>query len=444
MTDLPELQKLQEQFKGTSIKDYIKNHLQKERPFQPLDEESYKIFKSNFNRKEIKRIATGSHMGAIFWDFPLCFGETIIAQLPTMLNDAEPIVMTPCSRIPMQNESRPGIIDLSHMGNASIHLSKYALRGRSKITVNKAQPITKKEIGNVLHEFRKFQKNPQVFKFINQEKLAVVIDALAGFENEQTFNGQASALSSRLWQEITANGKQQPLQIKPMETLRLKRENLLENKQMRELLEKHFEGSYGATTSTYFYYGSCRCGKEFPLKKIEEGAGIQLVGTCSDQKCENKETYKTNVSEIIEEVERGNLSESLFMQFYNLWLLTGVDIMGGFNQIHYTKEFRDNLAIIFKKLGNEKRSKLISARATNLLDLGIIPIFNQDGSPKTGSQVFLEGGFEESYLKRLSELEFSSAIDVSRSIINTVFGEKPNYSEVISLLKKNNMEFMIK
>ncbi|MBI5072761.1 hypothetical protein HZA99_03005 [Candidatus Woesearchaeota archaeon] len=298
-----------------------------------------------------------------------------------------------------------------------------------------------------LHSFYKFQKNAPMFKFINQNKLSLFIKyAQQMVKNGETFNEQCIWFSSNLWPHLFNDIKASSLIIKPLEDLEVKRENLLADKRLRELLEKYFKDSYGALSSTYFYYGSCKCGIEFPLEKREYGELVYLEGNCLDKKCQHFGTkkYSVEINDIIKEVEKKNLNETLFITFYNIWALAGIEVLGGFNQAEYLKEFRYKLCLIFEQIGEIEKSEILRKRATNLLDLGVFVAFNEEGMPKSGSQVFLGGGLDKKYIERFSKLNFSKTIDVSLQAINSLFGEKPNHALTVKMLKENNMEFMIK
>ncbi|MBI5002595.1 hypothetical protein HZC31_04370 [Candidatus Woesearchaeota archaeon] len=447
MGKFPELMKLKEEFKNKTLLEYVHEHLLRKRELLPLDVEAYKVFCKNFKQDNIRRISTGSHMAFLQWEESFGLGENILVNLPHLLNENENIISSPCSRITFKSQTRPGSVDLSHMGEKSMKLSRYTLRGRSKITLNKAEKITEQEMENFLQSFYKFQKSPSMFKFINQEKLSAFIKyAKQMVKKGETFNEQSSWFSSQLWPHLFNDFESFPLIIKPLEDLQVKRENLLVNKKLRTLLEKHFKDHYGVLSSTYFYYGSCKCGIEFPLEKREDAELVYLEGNCLDKDCLYFGTKKYSVegNNIIKEVEKKNLNETLFITFYNIWALAGIDVLGGFNQAEYLKEFRDKLCLIFQEIGENKKSEILKKRATNLLDLGVFAAFNADGIPKSGSQVFLEGGLDKQYVEQFSKLNFSKTIDVSLQTINSLFGEKPNHSLTVKMLKDNKMEFMIK
>gem|GEM_PF-5131065 len=439
--------KLKEEFRNKTLLEYVNEHLLKEREFLPLDMEAYEVFCKNFKQKNVRRISTGSHMAFLQWEESFGLGENILVNLVSLLNGTENAISAPCSRITFKNSTRPGSVDLSGSGGNSAKLSRYTLRGRSKITLNKAQKITEQEMESFLRSFYKLQKNAPMFKFANQDKLSLFISyARQMAKRGETFNEQCSWFSSQLWPHLFSDIKASSLIIKPIEDLQVKRENLLANRRLRELLEKYFRDSYGALSSTYFYYGSCKCGIEFPLEKREDGELIYLEGNCLDKNCLHfgSQKYGVEVNDIIREVEKKNLNETLFISFYNIWALAGIDVLGGFNQAEYLKEFRDKLCLIFEEIGEKKRSGILRKRATNLLDLGVIAAFNQDGMPKSGSQVFLEGGLDKKYIEQFSRLNFSKIIDVSLQTINSLFGETPNHALTVKMLKGNNMGFMIK
>ncbi|MBN1256805.1 MAG: hypothetical protein JXA52_03780 [Planctomycetes bacterium] len=448
MSRFPELMKLQKEFRNTTLLEYVNTHILKERELLPLDMEAYEIFCKNFSQKHVRTISTGSHMGFLQWEDAFDLGENILANLPSLLNGGESTITAPCSRVSFKDASRPGAIDLSGMGQNSISLSRYTLRGQSKTTINKAQMITSEEMENFLHSFYKFQKQPQMFKFIDQDKLTIFIaHAQEMVSRGQTFNEQSSWLSSQLWPHLFRDMKTSPLIMKPLEDLQIKRENLLANREMRALLEEHFKDSYGAMSSTYFYYGSCKCGIEFPLTKREDGGLVFLEGNCQDKNCPHygKEKYSVEVNDVIEEVKRGNLNESLFMAFYNIWILAGIDVLGGFNQVQYLKDFKDKLCIIFDRMGERRKSEIVQNRASNLLDLSPFICFNQNGSPQNGAQIFLSGGLDKEYLERFSSLKFSLPIEASMQAIYSLFyGETPDHALTLKILKDNNMGFMIK
>ena len=447
MEKFTELMKLKEEFKNKTLLEYVNEHLMQEREFLPLDIEAYKVFCKNFKQKEVHRISTGSHMAFLQWEESFGLGENILVNLPHLLNGTKNVISAPCSRITFKNSTRPGSVDLSGMGEKSTKLSRYTLRGRSKITLNKAQKISEQEMEIFLHSFYKFQKEASMFKFINQDKLSTFISSAEQMvKRGETFNEQCSWLSSQLWPHIFNDLKHASLTIKPLEDLQVRRENILANKELRELLEKHFKDSYGVLSSTYFYYGSCKCGIEFSLKKREEGESVYLEGNCLDKNCPHFGTkkYSVEVNDIIQEVEKKNLNETLFISFYNIWALAGVDVLGGFNQAEYLKEFRDKLCLIFEQMGEKKRGEILRKRATNLLDLGVFAAFNQDGIPKSGSQVFLEGGLNKEYIEQFSKLNFSKAVDVSLQTINGLFSEKTDHSLTVKMLKENDMGFMIR
>ena len=447
MDKFPELMKLKEEFKNKTLLEYVNEHLLKEREFLPLDMEAYKVFCKNFKQKNVRRISTGSHMAFLQWEESFGLGENILVNLPNLLNNTENVISAPCSRITFKNSTRPGSIDLSCMGEKNIKLSRYTLRGRSKITLNKAEKISEQEMENFLHSFYKFQKNATMFKFINQDKLPLFIKyGKQMLKRGETFNEQCSWFSGQLWPHLFNDFMTSPLAILPLENIQVKRENLLADKKLRKLLEKNFKDSYGVLSSTYFYYGSCECGIEFPLDKREDKELVYLEGNCLDKNCPHFGTkkYSVEVNDIINEVEKKNLNETLFITFYNIWALAGIDVLGGFNQAEYLKEFRDKLCLIFEKIGEKQKSEILRKRTTNLLDLGVFAAFNEDGIPKSGSQVFLEGGLDKKYIEQFSKLNFSKAIDVSLQTINSLFGEKPNHALTVKMLKDNKMEFMIK
>ncbi|MBI3031859.1 hypothetical protein HYY69_00115 [Candidatus Woesearchaeota archaeon] len=447
MDKFPELMKLKEEFKNKTLLEYVNEHLLKEREFLPLDLEAYKVFCKNFKQKNVHRISTGSHMAFLQWEESFGLGENILVNLPNLLNGNESVISTPCSRITFKNSTRPGSVDLSCMGEKNIKLSRYTLRGRSKITLNKAEKITEQEMESFLRTFYKLQKNAPMFKFVNQDKVSLFIKyAKQMVERGETFNEQCNWFSGQLWPHLFNDFKTTPLTILPLEDLEVKRENLLANKKLRNLLEKHFKDSYGVLSSTYFYYGSCKCGIEFPLEKRENGALIYLEGNCLDKNCPHFGTkkYCVEVNDIIKEVEKKNLNETLFITFYNIWALAGIDVLGGLNQVEYLKEFRDKLCLIFEQIGENEKSEILRKRATNLLDLGVFIAFNEDGILKSGSQVFLEGGLDKKYIEQFSKLNFSKTIDVSLQTINNLSGEKPNHTLTVKMLKNYKMEFMIK
>lgn len=462
MPHFPELMKLQEEFKNKTLLEYVQEHLLKERAFLPLDQEAYHIFCLNFGGKKVRRLSTGSHQAFLQWDEPSNLGENILANLPALLQGTESVVSAPCSRITFKNSTRPGTLDLSGLGSLeekNLKLSRYTLRGRSKITVNKAARITEPEMKSFLLPFRKFQNQAPLFKFINQEKLSFFLhlaEQMVG--SGETFNEQSSWFSSQLWPHLFNGLKASPLTIKPLEDLQVKRENLLADKKMRVLLEKYFKDSYGALSSTYFYYGSCACGIEFPLEKREEGELVYLEGNCLDKNCphfgaENgakngagygTRKYRVEVNDLLSEVEKKNLNETLFITFYNIWALAGIEVLGGCNQAEYLKEFKDKLGLVFEERGDKKKSEILRKRATNLLDLGLVVAFNHDGTPTSGSQLLLGGGLERSYLEQLSRLNFSTMVELSLPFINCDFGEKPDYALTAKKIQENKMGFMIK
>ncbi len=447
MSRFPELMKLKEEYKNKTLSEYVNEHLLKEREFLALDEEAYKTFCRNFKQENVRSISTGSHMAFLQWEESFGLGENILANLSSLLDGTENIISSPCSRITFKNSTRPGSIDLSGSSRNNIQLSRYTLRGRSKATVNKAPKITEQEIEIFLSDFYKFQKNASMFKFIKQDKLSSFIRyAKQMVERGETFNEQCAWFSEQLWPHLFNDIEFSPLTIKPLEDLQVKRENLLANKKLRGLLEKYFRGQQGAWSSTYFYYGSCKCGIEFPLEKKEDGNLVYLEGNCLDKNCSHfgSQKYSIEVNDILAEVEKKNLNETLFISFYNVWALSGIDVLGGFNQAEYLKEFRDKLCLIFKEIGEKKRSEILQKRATNLLDLGIFVAFNQDGKPKSGSQVFLEGGLDRQFIERFARLNFSKTIDVSLQSINSLVEERPDHMLTAKMLKENNMEFMIK
>ncbi|MEK6922029.1 MAG: hypothetical protein AABX82_09120 [Nanoarchaeota archaeon] len=420
----------------------------KKRELLPLDIEAYKVFCENFKQNNVRSISTGSHMAFLQWEESFGLGENILVNLPHILNGTENVISTPCSRITFKNSTRPGSVNLSDMGEKNMKLSRYTLRGRSKITLNKAEKITEQEMEIFLSNFYKFQNNASMVKFINQNKLSLFIKyAKQMVKRGETFNEQCGWFSSQLWPHLFNDFKPSPLTIKPLEDLQVKRENLLADKKLRILLERHFKDSYGALSSTYFYYGSCKCGIEFPLEKIEEGdLPVYLQGNCLDKNCPHfgAKKYSVEVNNIIQEVENKNLNETLFMTFYNIWALAGIDVLGGYNQAEYLKEFKDKLCLIFEQIGENKKCETLRKRATNLLDLCVFAVFNRDGIPKSGSQIFLEGGLDKKYLEQFSKLNFSETIDVSLQNINSLFGEKPNHALTVQMLKDNKMEFLIK
>ena len=69
-----------------------------------------------------------------------------------------------------------------------------------KKTLLKTSKITKQEIDNFLRPFYKIQNNPQMFKFINQDKLSLFVKYAKQMVKEgDTFNKQCSWFSSQLW-----------------------------------------------------------------------------------------------------------------------------------------------------------------------------------------------------------------------------------------------------
>lgn len=445
MKHFPELMRLKEEFKDSTLLDYAKQHLLAERELLPLDREAYRIFCSNFPGQTVRRISTGSHMAFLQWEEPLALGENILANLPSLLEGTRSVISAPCSRITFKNSTRPGSIDLSGMGEGKVRLSRYTLRGRSKITINKAEKISELEMNNFLHDLLKFQKKAEMFPFVDQKKLSSFINLCRRMVSQgETFNEQCSWLSSQLWPFLFPDLTVPPLTIKPLEDLRVKRENILANKQMRALLEIYLQDSYGALSSTYFYYGSCRCGIEFPLAKREQDEQVFLEGNCLDQQCPSFGTtkYAVEVQEIISEVEKKNLHETLFISFYNIWALAGIDVFGGYNQIEYLKEFQEKLCSIFDASGEHTKSEMLRKRATNLLDLAICPAFTKEGRAKSGSQVLLEGGLSRRHIEQFASLSFSQAVDVSLATINLLFGGKDDHTATLQLLN-NERRFLI-
>ncbi|MBI5227819.1 hypothetical protein HY988_04500 [Candidatus Micrarchaeota archaeon] len=450
MQEFPELIKLKERFNNTSLNDYVLEHLLKERELLPFDESAYKTFSKNFSAKNVRRICTGSHMGFVQWEEPFALGENVLNNLPSLLGEGEQNVTVPYSRITFASavrDSRPGSVDLTNMGPVGRKLSRYVLRGRSKITLDKAEKISDNEVEEFLRNFHKLESQPTMFPFVNPSKLKKFIQLVKDCtRNGQSFNSQSSYLSSNLWSELFSDLKVKPLNMHPMEDLNLVRENPLENTALRELFETSFKDTYGATNSTYFYYGSCKCGREFPLKKHVDGSNVYLSGKCVDTDCVyfGKEEYSVHVKDIVEEIKNKNLNETLLFSFYNIWALAGIDVIGGFVQIHYLKDFKDKLIQIYKKSGDQKRVDILEKRATNLFGTGILVSFNPDGTPKPGLAALLEGGFDKKYLENISALKFGRTIDATLGIIESVFSKKADYSKVLELLKENKMEFMIK
>lgn len=442
---LPELMKLRKEFQNKNLSQYLNEHLLKKRELNPLNEDAFETFQKNFSN-EVRQISTGSHMAMLQWDEWVGLGENILSNLNHFLNNEQDIVASPCSKITFKNATRPGSINLSNMQHKGIKLNRYTLRGRSKITVNKANPISQREVESFLQPFYKFRDKPDMFSFINQDKLSRFISNVKKMpEMGKTYNQQAGWLSSKLWPHLF-NDMQPQLRIKPMEDLKLMRENLLENKKTRELLEQHFQGDYGATSSTYFYYGSCKCGIEFPLEKVEDRGQVYLQGKCLNKNCEyhGSDPYAVDIADIPSEVKRQNLNETLFVSFYNIWAYAGINVMGGFNQIEYIKNFRDKLSEVFRKAGQQKKAEKLKTRPSNLMDAGLITAFNKNGFPKSGSQALFEGGLDKKYIEKFSRLNFAKSVDVSLNTINQLFGANPDHSETLKKLKQNNMEFMIK
>ncbi|MFH0961988.1 MAG: hypothetical protein V1820_04860 [archaeon] len=447
MASLSIARSVKERFGNFTLLDYLREHLFSESVHAPLDESAYDLFCKNFNGEDVRRVSTGSHMAFLQWEETFGLGEDILVNLESLLSNggSDQTVLLPCSRIPFQNWTRPGSIDLSRLEHKGIRLSRYTLRGKSKVTVNRAPKITQNEIDKFLESFRDFQRKRDFFEFIPEDKLALFINAAAqAAAKGKTFNKQCEFFSSELWQHLFSEPAK-PLKLRAAEDLELVRENLLESKASRAALEESFSGTYGATNSTYFYYGSCKCGIEFPLRKVDEGGCVSLEGNCLDRNCPHngKEKFSVPISGIIEGVEAGSLNEGLLITFYNIWALTGVDVLGGFKQTEYLTEFREKLGKFFLKLGEKSRADKIMGRRTDLLSCGLLASFNKDGTPKKGAQLFFEGGIQRNYLEKLASQKFGNLFDASVATMEETEGKKSDSRRNLEILSRNGLSFMV-
>lgn len=431
-----ELQALARRFGSLQLRDYVHQHLLKKREHAPLNPEAYEVFTKNFKGKEIYHLATGSHMALLQWDNPYELSEAVLANLPFLLGEGETVPLAPCSRISFSNTTRPGMIDCSGLGKGNVHLSKYVLRGRSKTLVMKAPPLQQEEIENFLHPFEKMQQRPDLFPFVSQNNLKLFISAFRRAPQQgKTFPEQASWLGSALWPALFKD-KQQKLIIKPVESMVLLRENILEDVKIRGLLEKHFSGVRGAMSSTYFYYGICSCGAEFPLKKEEEA----LQGKCLA--CEESGLMNVPIVDLPEAIKRQDVSETLLMTYYNLWLQTGVEVFGGSFQIEYLKDFKQRLSRVFSLIGEKKKSAILQRRSSDLFDCGMFVKYNADGTPKTGAQILLEGGFHENDLRTLAQQPFQKMTALLQPPLKHPTGIAPG-PEMIQAIRQEKMEALI-
>lgn len=453
MSFRPELQKIRNHFGDRTLGEYLKEHIFADRNPKPLSEAAYETFQQNF-KEEIKMVSTAGHLGVLEWDSPILLGENVVTNLQYALGEKPAIHLIPTSRIPFSNTTRPGALDLSHVTdpkNPSNHLLKYNIRsGRSIRTVDKSPKTTTEDMEPALEPLQKLLLFKGAFPSIDRSRLQFLANHIKQFpQYGSTFNEQCEALSTKLWPYLFEDDlakKLKPPIIRAIEGLKMENENLIENKRTREHLEKIFKGVWGAFDTTYFYYGSCRCGIEFPLAKEEENGEVYLSGKCINKECEHhgKEKFSVRAKDITDAAERREVHEGLLMNFYRIWALAGIDVLGGFNQVEYIAGFREGLVMLFNKLGERKKAEIMQTRASNLFNAGLMVAFNSNGSPKTGSQVMLEGGLKSEYLNKLNNTKFGSMLDASNFIINSaISGKKPDYSAISATITKYGLNYLV-
>ncbi len=103
----------------------------------------------------------------------------------------------------------------------------------------------------------------------------------------------------------------------------------------------------------YVYKG---CGREFPLREASIGGRACLTGNCRYHSCRyyGSKKFVVEIEDIQAALSRGDLHDTLFVFFYKLWGLAGIEVMGGFNQVEYLAAFKERLIELFAQIGNRE------------------------------------------------------------------------------------------
>ena len=467
----PQLQSIYEQWKNHTLNEYLEKHILHSKPVMPLNKGAHDEVQGIFldliekyngknvvkiveeNEIELKLMNTADHIGMLHYDFPLMLGANIISNLRYILsNDIDNMIPSlTFSSIPFSNATLPGTINPSNISSPkdkSVKLKPIKVKGKSKTLPLYSQKISKEVILNEIKFYERIldDVNPH-FSFLNKEKVKILVDLIKTISNHgETFNEQAISLSYKAWFNLF-NFKVGPQLLIPIEDLSksLTKQsismNLLEFSSIREAMIKNFRNVYGAFVlnedgkiqqGTYFYWEIDDNNRRIPMK-IE---GEYLKSISSD--------FIIHVSEIPEYLSQNKIDESLSIIFFNTCFFPGVKPIGGFNQVEYLHDQKFAWIKTFRESGFKEHANKLENFRTDLYNTGPLIIYNSDGSPKTGSQVIIEGGLNISYLKKLGNTNFGKLLGSAKPIIDSLIGgKKPDHSRILEILKNYRLNYLI-
>lgn len=445
------LKSLYNKCKGWSLEKYVRDHLLVTDDITPLSEEAFEAFQKNFKSKEPVRVAsTAAHVGIIQWDVHHFISETVLANFMKLLSGGESIPILVFDSIPFTNTTRPGLIDLSNLksktgGNAG----KFVFRGRSHVYASHAPPISQEEIDRFMKKFKKVGAFEGHFPTLDKGRFDFFCERVESIpEYGKTFRNQALKFSSDLWPYLFDDElakEVDPLWSALFDDLELYETNIFADKKSRDvLLDMQKKYKLWCHAPNYFK-GMCKCGRPFPLDLKDEGGKTYLQGKCESPACgHGNQDYSVEVGDIPEAVKKRELRDTLFIRFYKLWALAGIDTVGGCGQIEYLARYKEAYIELLTRTGRKDEAALLAKRKSNKMLTSIFAPLNRDGTPKSGTQTLLEGGLSRDFLTSLSKMKFGKLLDLENIYIDSfLWGLPADYGKARSMVEGSELEGLV-